>query len=471
MMLPTGTVLAGKDKNILPPTISPMLVPTFSPSSGPIAVATELPTATPTIIQGPTKSPQPTEAPVPQPTGMPTITTSPTEVPKNDVPIPELHFILDTTGPIEQESIEISVVEFLTLFLSTGFYRESFNFVTLDVVLTDVREKIRTRGLQIGVQSFQVLNGLAFFDPKVSTAGGLVPIPTEEELGNIISAYFLLKGTEDLQKFLITSGLPVSGVSEVAVNGDIVAIEKVPGDDTNKSPPDSGTSSNTQKNIIAGTVIGGVFVFALVAALIRFRVRGNKSPASEEVIQRHQAPPMKQAQEIIVIQDVGSDCDDVDKSQKGKKWTGSVAGMSGDESSLASKSSVHPVSSSMSSYNANILSSTIPSSYFEKSNPYNSLTATTNPTAPEDEDDDDNADFDEYASDGDIISIAESMHQQDQQGPLFDKSRLTISSDPVQDHHNLMKGTASVRQPQESKFQYDASRLDQVISSAKGYRS
>jgi hypothetical protein len=90
----------------------------------------------------------------------------------------------------------------------------------------------------------------------------------------------------------------------------------------------------------------------------------------------------------------------------------------------------------------------------------------------------------DYTSDGDIISVTESIlyRDQDSQGPLLKhgglESATTAAAPPPKDplvRQLALTGTVSVRSgaaaasaQQPPSFQYDASRLDQVISNAKG---
>jgi len=350
--------------------------------------------------------------------------------------MPKLIFILDTRGPLDQDEVDAAMEAFLTSYFSQGFHREAFRFVRLDTVLEEGRQGRRylQQTSSNGVMTLKVVDGTVHYDPNVQSSNGKpAPIPTEEELASILSAYFSLWGVDNLEQHFRDEGLPVSGVSAVSVDGDVLMLDD--GDKSVNGPSEG--DDNNQAYILAGSIVGaGVIV--LLGVFLIVRMRRTKRNADRE---------------IIVIESIDENSHPASKSVASK----SKVSVSGDEAS-APPPPPPPEASS------------IPTEYQEKlANPYAAsssmvlLAPTT--TAADSYDDDDNI---VYESDGDIISVTESLHHESKQGPLFAKSNTAIPVESQQMSSIATTGKSSLRQtaPQ-TGFQYDASRLDQVISSAK----
>jgi len=443
---------AGRDKDATPsPTVS------HEPSPGP---TTEAPSPWPTI------SPKPTAAHSEHPTVAPSSSFPPSlepTLPRTIVPMPEMRFVMQTTGPLDDEpTLRKAMVGFLNRFLNQGFYRNAFRGVTLDMVLQNAAARRELQEGGGGTVVVDVVNGMAIYEIGTGT-----PLPTEEELYTILSAYFSLWGAQNLQEYLRDMhGLPVQKVSQVAFDGVVLPSTT---NNEDRSTENGGGEDNNDKNkyIIAGTVVGALAVFVAVFFIVRQR-RGKKSAGP---------PPPEQKRGADLIEPTEKDLENNhsnnndDNNNKGNSCQRSVASASADGNSTIEAPPPPPPVPAISS---------IPDAYSEKmANPYayQSIAAvTTAPTilSPDDDDDDDDSqDTGNYTSDGDIISVTESLHHQIPEGPLFKNSHnpssLPYEPAPEEEGPVALTGKASVRvAAPTSQFKYDDTRLDQVISSTKG---
>jgi len=478
------------------PTAEPTNGPTEAPSVPPSGAPSSLPTPPPsTISPAPTISPEPTVSPVIQPSAEPTTTYAPTDLPTEERPIvtvalPELKFVLDVTATdeeplLDEQEVDTAVVAFLTFFFSQGFYREAFLFVALQTKLVDgadarqLRRHLQTQtdgDTGVVVMTLEVVDGVASYNPNVdSSNGNLAPVPTEDELSTILSAYFSLWGTDKLLEYFQDDGLPIVGVSQVSIDGDVILTGVQDGDRggiDQQSPTNGDDDSHNSAAILAGSIVGaGVVVIVAVALFVRIRRRDKEYQRQHQLQQREVA--IGGMDERLVV-DSNSDNNKAATATKSNPKS-SVQSMSGDEASLPPPPPPPTA----------LTSSSIPAAYQEKTpNPYTSasyadstaaascdimMTMGVSTKTTTEDDDDDNMDYDDdivSESDGDIISVTESLHHHDQ-GPLF-VDRTGAPGIPAATPPVATTGKSSVRQQQPvSHFQYDASRLDEVISNAK----
>ena len=447
--------------------------PTSLPSIGPSIGQSEPPKSAPTAE--PSNTPKPIESPEVQPPSKPTTDTTTTTTPNLTgqptvtvtVPLPQLRFVLDATGTLEEASVNAAVVAFLNFFFSQGFYRDAFLYVTLQTNLVDgtlgARQQTRRRRRHLWLSSppppthprnrkmeeetvvtLQVQEGMATYNPDARSSDGTPsPVPSEEELSAILAAYFSLWGTEKLLEYFKEDGLPVAGVSQVSIDGDVIMMEKDV-EETNSSP--SGSGSDNEAAILAGSIVGAGILVVVAVALLVHRQRRRKAAHRE----------------IVTL---GSN----DFVNNNNSSAVTAPSLHESERSLSESKGVlpprrlPPPASSMA----------IPAAYQEKTiNPYatnstSPFSISMAPTKTTSEDDHDSV----SESDGDIISVTESLHHQHEQGPLA-ALEATNNGSNVNDLRPLvLTGKTSVRQqppnaPQPG-FQYDSSRLDQVISNAK----
>ena len=214
---------------------------------------------------------------------------------------------------------------------------------------------------------------------------------------------------------------------------------------TNSSPSGGGSS---EAAILAGSIVGAGILVVVAVALLVHRQRRQKAAHRE----------------IVTL---GSN--DFADNNNNNSSAVTAPSLHESERSLSESKGVlpprrlPPPASSMA----------IPAAYQEKTiNPYASnstspFSISMAPTKTTSEDDHDSV----SESDGDIISVTESLHHQHEQGPLV-ALEATNNGSNVNDLRPLvLTGKTSVRQqppnaPQPG-FQYDSSRLDQVISNAK----
>lgn len=469
-----------------PTTLEPSEYPSFSPSGGPTPEPTPPPTTfspAPTTTYAPSAQPTTTYAPTGRPTEEPEIVS---------VPMPELKFVLDVAatdddGILGEQEANTAIVNFLTFFFSQGFYRDAFLFVALQTKLVDGADarKLRrhlqqqTDSENVIVTTLEVIGGVVSYNPNRETSNGnLAPVPTEDELSDILSAYFSLWGNVKLLEYFQDDGLPVVGVSQIFIDGDVILTGLQDGDrggSDQASPANGDDDGDNPVAILAGSIVGaGVVVIVAVTLFVRILRRDKASQ-----LQQQQQREMLSGMDGALVVNGDSNTDDVNKAATATKSIAksSAQSMSGVEASL-----LPPAPPSAPTY------SPIPEAYQEKTaNPYATsatyadadATAASSqditiimevPTKTTCEDDDDHDDDDDdiiSESDGDIISVTESVHHQHDQGPLFANRSCAPETAPAATPV-ATTGKSSVRQQQAaSHFQYDASRLDQVISNAK----
>ena len=454
LLLASGVpmVQAGGDKDVMAtpnPTLSTQL-----PTSIPMPLKeTPPPTMPPKETpKPPTIQPTPASDPVaaPSPTGPPTETVA--------VALPQMRFVLEATGPLDEQEVDSAVVEFFNYFFMQGFYRDAFLDVTLQTSLVngvETRRKTMRRFLTLKPKqrgtnrklaaaemvALDVHDGTAMYDANAPTSDGKpAPVPTEEALYDILLAYFSLWGAEKLLEYFQNDGLPIASISQVVLDGKAIKVE----DDQNNGGDDGddGNDSGTNKvGIVAGSVAGAAALIIVAAAILVH-------------IQRRK----KKTQREVDSHDFG-DNNNNSNNQTTKMPVSSKSDLSVSESEGAPPPLPQPTFSG------------IPVEYLEKTaNPYADNTAAAlsmAPTRTTSEDDQDSV----SESDGDIISVTESLHHQHDRGPSLATGVVNTTTNFTDSRPLALTGKASVRQPPptvpQSNFQYDASRLDQVISDAK----
>lgn len=262
------------------PSAAPTLRPTMSerPSNFPSEIPSSLPTRFPTTFPtlGPTQSKAPTLLPSAQPAGKPTVspTTVPTPKPKPvDVPLPKLRIDFSLTDSDANSKAFYKLETDLTIFLETVLStRVSGNFAYVNVTVeysqfVSTRRRLeasRSRRLQTRVTT--LMNGTAHF---LGGFGAEAP-PTEDELAQVLVAYFSFWGIQDLESQLQLDGLQSASNVNVAVNGTQVQVVTSQGNG-NQTLNSTATAGSNKSNITMPAIIGlavGAFVLLVAVALV-----------------------------------------------------------------------------------------------------------------------------------------------------------------------------------------------------------
>jgi hypothetical protein len=371
------------------------------------------------------------------------------------VVMPQLTFVLQTDGMVEEEELKAELAIFLSNYLAQGTYKDSFRFLNLSSTVEQGNN----------VLTISTLSGEAYFDAASSENW-----PSIDVLANILATYFSYWGDQNLRDYLIEQQLPVKNVTDVIVNGEKLMSrgELTPGSavspdtnsETDKSSSDSG-SNHFNAFAIAGIVVGGLVVLLAIALFTHTRRRQKRS-----LDERNE-------EGVVVLKPISEG--DVEDELKGQINTFPSEDSKDVDPDVISVDPFSPVSSPLEEQGDSATEET------PNDPPMINLPVQIRLTQPAPAEDDFN-DGGAYSSDGDIISVTESLlyREQDKQGPLFNvrsmgpsslaiptntdaQSTLTAPETPT----NTPPRGVSVRPAQPSVFQYDASRLDQVISQAK----
>lgn len=437
-------VHAGKDRLTQFPTQSsaPSIPPTVSPV--PSLFPTDYPSQAPS--HGPTVPPQPSFI---------RTTTNPSSapvVPTVIVAMPKLAFVMDkaknaTTGIIQNTEIGEALESFLSDYLATGTHKNSFR--SLNLVTTLVQDD--------AMVTLTIKRGSALYET------GKEPVPTVEGLATILTTYFSFWGDLNLNKYFVTKGFPIENVSEVQLDGK--ALPSQGNLDAEKAipTPNSISQENDQSSesfnnyVIAGIVVGGVVLIVAGALFVRARKGQNEllgKNSREGVIVIDSIEDPETADMKGEVETKPTEESNADECEPGGERVGADPHLSNEMDASSDADEVLARASNS------------PLKY-----PGVQLPLHIRPYSNKKDDESSS----EGESDGDIISVTESLLYKDNpQGPLYNvmphsgalDGAATGPDDLVR--QLAMTGKASVRAPPPPSFQYDASRLDQVISSAKG---
>jgi hypothetical protein len=359
---------------------------------------------------------------------------------------------MQTDGMVEEEELKADVAIFLSNYLAQGTYKDSFRFLNLSTTVQQGNN----------VLTISTVSGEAYFD-----AASSMNWPSVDVLANILATYFSYWGDQNLRDYLIEQQLPVQNVTDVILNGEKLmnqgdltpAVNPDTNSETHKSASDNG-SDQFNAYAIAGIVVGGVVVLLAIALFMHTRRRQKRGMDD------------RNEEGVVVLKPISEG--DVEDELKGQIKTFPSVDSKDVDPDVITVDPSSPVSSPLEEKGTMTAE--------EASDPpMINLPVQIRVTQPPPAEDDYN-DGGAYSSDGDIISVTESLlyRDQDKQGPLFNvrsmgtsslaiasnfdgQSTLTAPETPT----NTPPRGASVRPAQPSVFQYDASRLDQVISQAK----
>lgn len=490
---PSLTTMPTAPSTLDPTTAMPNVAPTTDPTAAPSAKATKIPTTK--APMAPTKAPTATTMAPKTPTKAPDSASmaapNPPPTPPGDatvsVSMPKLSFLLQRTDGLtndDNDDIEESLQGFLSDFLRTGTYAAGFRYLELETV-----------------SSGDVVRTVAIVEDSAAHYKSNSQIPTETELATIFTTYFSFWGDRNLGEYLSSNGFPATNVTQVLLDGTILESQGNPdpdatapnGIDNDAETPSSaenlsGDSDSFDRYIIIGIIVGGCVLLLAIALLVR-TTRKMRSNASEPV--------------LIDSLDDDDDLENVipnAKSSVASKVTKDVVGDADRMGAVPHE----PRDVDTSSDAGEVLSraSNTPLKYpgMKQQTPSLHIQSTGNDN--DDDDDDDDTNDGAYVSDGDIISVTESLMMRSEysgQGPLFNVKTLPVTTksneknitttdqatgaegvtaavgaasggtaNPVDAARNVAaSGKSSVRAPQNTSFQYDASRLDKVISNAK----
>jgi hypothetical protein len=436
---PNVRVLAGRDKLTTAPTVS--WRPTVTPTKSPSPTISWRPTVQPTITVDPSSVPstgpslRPSIFPVVR-SIPPTLTLTPSSGPPTvAVAMPKLSFLLQTEGSIDGAEIETALNGFLSDYLSQGTYKSSFRFINLETTVEQ----------ENNVVSLSITDGQAHFDPAVNLW------PSVEELSSVLSTYFSFWGDQNLKDYLVSKQFPVVNVSDVLLDGEQLAsqgdLTAIPANrpDTDSNKSSSNDSDQFNALAIVGIVVGVVVGVVAVGLFAHTRQRQKRSAEGT-------------GSDVVVIKPI-SDVDMEDEIKNEIKTFPTEDSNMDQANDVAEEALVN--SSEDDDNNAN-------EGTFIEHLPPTLQIRLTQPVHEYVEHDG------AESSDGDIISVAESLvyREQDKHGPLFNVKSIgtSISAKHVsadESQATLTPGVKSARPAHHSVFQYDASRLDQVISNAK----
>jgi hypothetical protein len=428
------------------PSVAPTVVHSAEPSKEPSVKVTGAPTGTPTLAptsftRKPTVSPAPTAAPI---------------VAVTTVTIPEMVFRIVTSAPsttrrslqqIDEESLKQAIVEFLTQYLSESKNGKSLQRVSADQSVTT------SSGNGASTATVDFANGQAIYAKDQAMS--------EEELRNLLEIYFSYTGVAKLKDFLVQKEFPVTELEVVSFDGKSLPASVVSDPGTNRGVNLNSTEpSKINPAVIAGIVIGGV-VLILSMFVLASRTRHTRATAPREL-------PTVAAKKST---DGGDDSTKADSPVRatGSVGTGSLARSPAGNKEDDEDDDEEEVGETMKQQQQQPV-------YIQ---PFSEAKKKRAPEPAIDEQSDDG--LSHYTSDGDIISVTESLLYEHQQGPLFNVNKTSLetsapagaagAADAAKTGKTSVRGMTggSTQQPAQGNpgFQYDASRLDNVISSAK----
>jgi hypothetical protein len=249
----------------------PSLSPSPAPSLGPTVRPSPEPSPSPSASQGPTGTAAPSAA---APADAPTL--APAEAALAAVQLPEIAFTLHVVLPdqrrrrwLQQEDepddevgpLLEGIHYFLQEFLSTGKYRDSFHHVS---------ETARVDGTTVRAQSWSYFTTDSVFDEAV---------PTEEELGSLLTNYFGFWGQDKLREHLEKAGIDVEAIEDVRLDDSAIAPIQEGG--AARSATSSGGGGGLSSGALAGVVIAGAACLAVVAAALVVRRHRKRSSDRE----------------------------------------------------------------------------------------------------------------------------------------------------------------------------------------------
>jgi hypothetical protein len=549
------------------PTELPLATETSTPTVPTSSTETNDPTAAPSRLNkvvvssdGPSSS-APSATPLSRTTNMPTVTVpaattvppsmtttttttqSPTVTAKVRVALPKLAFDLETASPWSsstsasdddlEKALGTALGDFLSDFIESSgpSYANGFDRV-------NVQQTTLVTSSSDSTATYSLAQGEALYEAEVAN------VPTESDLATLLSTYFGFRGDDALVEQWSSTAATINyprilNITAVYVNDERLA--SLQEDDHNVSPvatvdenapaaTDTINSRNSSSNnsevfnryVIAGIVVGGVVLLLGLAFLVRTvhnARRGNGGANMDhdrrpvvviDSLDDDEEDP-KNVTGPTVYDDgavAGSGLADVDSDDDGIPLVGSGVGLAGRHGASYDEDRVgalphQPTDLDTSSDAGEVLvrASNAPLKYPDHDTALLRIHAAND----DDDDDDDHSRDGEYTSDGDIISVTESLLMKQQeytgQGPLFNVKSLPLpatmnqmpraspaagledserSSASVPEEPNAAttttttttapqsSGRAAAAAPPTTAFQYDASRLDQVISSAKG---
>jgi hypothetical protein len=534
------------------PTELPLATETSTPTVPTSSTETNDPTAAPSRLNSDGPSSAPSATPLSRTTNMPTVTVpaantvppsmtttttqSPTVAAKVRVALPKLAFDLETASPWSSSSstsasdddlemaLGTALGDFLSDFIESSgpSYANGFDRVNVQQTTLVTSSSDRTA-------TYSLAQGEALYEAEA------VNVPTESDLATLLSTYFGFRGDDALVEQWSSTATTINyprilNITAVYVNDERLA--SLQGDDHNVSPVatvdenapaatdtinnrNSSSSSNSEvfnRYVIAGIVVGGVVLLLGLAFLVRTvhnARRGNGGANMDhdrrpvvviDSLDDDEEDP-KNVTGPTVYDDgavAGSGLADVDSDDDGIPLVGSGVGLAGRHGASYDEDRVgalphQPTDLDTSSDAGEVLvrASNAPLKYPDQDN------ALRIHAANDDDDDDDHTRDGEYTSDGDIISVTESLLMKQQeytgQGPLFNVKSLPLpatmnqmpASAGLEDSERSSASvpeptataataaqtssrSAATAAPPNTAFQYNASRLDQVISSAKG---
>jgi hypothetical protein len=505
VVLPPPHVQASKDK-VTTGTFSPL--PTVMPPLDITKTTAPTPklkgTPAETVTRPPTAVP-PTKEPVVKPD------EKPTEV---AVTLPEMMFVMgkqneeDIPNSNMHEIFELFVAEKL---LSTGTYHKAFLYTNMtsnsvqdasrimvqiigDAVYNPRHAEKRSRRQLVFLREEKETATIATTETTTETAKNYAPVPTENELLNVIQAYFSFWGRQNLQTYLINMKIPITDVRQILLNG--VEVEETNKKDTSsvKSPVDqdestSSSSSGMNYKMVAGIVAGGVVLMAAILSALFIRHRRRKRNAEDTQNYKHVSSGSLADDDIYSVNNnFNTDIiKDMDPSTTVPATPSPDKTFAIDSDSDGGNSPVYPILPSISQQSPP--ESPVPPP------PPQPVFRTFEEYENHDDVDDDDVASEACASDADIVSVTESLsYFENNKGPLFkagsggsenkpnEKDNVSTfdslgnepssSTTPPTSAAKLiaMTGKASVRTLSAADFKYDASRLDAVISNAQGLR-
>lgn len=513
----------GKQPKTASPTVRP---PTTSPA--PVVVATHAPSARPSNVPA-RASPTKSRAPV--------VVVSTLQ----SVVVPPLVFEVSKSKMLEDVAVNTAMQMFFTDFFATGTYKTTFRSVDLNVSVSQEYMGQATLTIAKGVAHYD-LNSTTSNDPTAAA------IPTVSDLSSILMTYFSFWGDQNLQQYLADRNIPVLNVTKVILNGTEVVNQAAATASTAGIDPVVSSRTNTNSTsdafnnfVIAGIVVGGLVLILAVLLFVRARQTQHQKKAAQQggglAASNTNATDssgdntddnMNHPTTVIVL-DVIDDAETglhyrhaaehglAYRQQRLRTTTTTTEGAPSDPQSVAVGRGTSgdgrvgaaplPLPASQLPADTTRHSNDVEQVLHRAANspiqylggvqgPHIHIRPCPNESAPkqraededkdgDDDDDDDITNDGEYTSDGDIISVTESIlyREQDAQGPLF---RNGYEAKPLAAPTSVRKHQGSIRtasgnagptttmakqhqqSPAQASFQYDASRLDQVISNAKG---
>ena len=378
------------------PTIEPSEAPTPQPTVEPTASPIVSPTASPTMppTSNPTMSPMPSISPAPTntvaPSNAPTQTVQPSNaptVPNTAVPLPNYGFIMLKAGPPVN-----GVAESIELFMETylGQQYDDFVFVSADKETTMITMNTVTVDFTKTMAHFVVqeddnsMVNMTVTTNATTTATNSTQegqrrlqesgIPDPFDLATALNTRFTFFGSERLMEHLQMDGFNITAIQSITSNGELIGGDDVANMD--RASPDDSDDSPLNAYAISGIAIGAS-VLVIGGAIFALRRRQSDLDISKDDSSSKPPPPAPPTNDDLAIKPTASASDSV-----------SAAGAVMEPRKLDSDDD-------------------------DEENPKYPQPYTRYAKA----DDDDEAESVNYSTDGDIVSVTESLHAQD--GPLF----------------------------------------------------